>query len=158
MESRAGASPARLQRRGKRMAFASSASGSQMSDMNVTPLVDVMLVLLIIFMVTVPMVNYANDINLAKGPVDDKVMPDPLRVHVGAGDTYFLDGQPVTMQQLRERFAVEARRGIVGGTIEPNRQPAVQLTVDADAEYETVAQVLAGAKNAHLVRVGFAEK
>ena len=137
------------------MAFM-NAGGSQMSDMNVTPLVDVMLVLLIIFMVTVPMVNYTNDINIAKSPIT-KDLPEPLRVHIGAGDTYLLNGQPTSLQQLHARFASEAKAGFVGGTLDPDRQAAVQLTVDPDAEYETVARVLASAKNAELVRIGFAQ-
>jgi biopolymer transport protein ExbD len=137
------------------MAF-STAYGRQMSDMNVTPLVDVMLVLLIIFMVTVPAVNYAIDISVAPAPITKQSPPPPLRVHVGAGDTLTLDGQPITLAQLKLRFASEAARAQVGGQLDPMRQPAVELAVEPEAEYELVAQVLARAKNAQLVRVGFA--
>ena len=137
------------------MAFA-TASGSQMSDMNVTPLVDVMLVLLIIFMVTVPTISFSNAIDLANPPIPEVVPPEPLRVHIGAGDTLSLDGQPVTIEQLRARFATEAARGIVAGHVEPMRQPAVELSVEPDAEYELVARVMARAKDANLVRIGFA--
>jgi biopolymer transport protein ExbD len=124
--------------------------------MNVTPLVDVMLVLLIIFMVTVPAVDYAIDIGIAPSPPSEKLPPPPLRVHVGAGDTLTLDGQPITLAQLKARFATEAVRGLVGGQLDPMRQPAVELAVEPEAEYELVAQVLARAKNAKLARVGFA--
>jgi len=137
------------------MAFA-TASGSQMSDMNVTPLVDVMLVLLIIFMVTVPAIDFANDITIASSSSQQPVTPDPLRVHIGAGDTVSLDGVPMSMEQLKARFAAEAARGIVAGKIEPLRQPAVELSVEPDAEYEIVARVLARAKDANLARIGFA--
>ena len=132
-----------------RMALATN-SGSQMSDMNVTPLVDVMLVLLIIFMVTVPMVNYANTVSIAPSPppVTPIKFPDPLRVHIGAGDTLSLDGQPVAMEQLQARFAQAARL---------SRQPAVELSVEPDAEYALVARVMSRAKNANLERIGFAK-
>jgi len=137
------------------MAF-TTASGSQMSDMNVTPLVDVMLVLLIIFMVTVPTINFANSIPLER-TLDPKSIPlTPLRLHIGAGDTLSLDGQVVTMEQLRARFAVEAAKGIVAGTLDPQRQPALELAIEPDADYGLVTQVLATAKNQNLQRIGFA--
>jgi biopolymer transport protein ExbD len=137
------------------MAFA-SAAGRQMHDMNVTPLVDVMLVLLIIFMVTVPAVNYAIDMNIAPGPLPTQAPPPPLRLHIGAGDTLTLDGQPMTLEALKLRFAAEAAPGLVGGKLDPMRQPALELAVEPEVEYELVAQVLARAKNAQLVKVGFA--
>ena len=136
------------------MAFA-TAAGRQMADMNVTPLVDVMLVLLIIFMVTVPAVNYAIDVNLAPGRQQERTPPPPLVVQVGAGDTLSLDGQPITLEQLKARFVAEAARGVVGGKLDPMLQPAVELSVEPEAEYELVAQVLSRAKNAQLARVGF---
>jgi len=135
------------------MAF-STASGSQMSDMNVTPLVDVMLVLLIIFMVTVPAINYANDIGIQPSP-PAPISIEPLVVHIGAGDTIDLNGEPMSIDQLKARFAAAARPGIVNGVVEPKLQPAVQLSVEPDAEYEIVARVLARAKDANLVKVGF---
>jgi biopolymer transport protein ExbD len=137
------------------MAFATT-SGSHMSDMNITPLVDVMLVLLIIFMVTVPMVNYANTVSVAPSPPNPNLtLPDPLRVHIGAGDTQSIDGQPVTLEQLQARFAAASAQGLVNGKLDPNRQPGVELSVEADAEYALVARVLSRAKNANLQRIGF---
>ena len=137
------------------MAFA-TASGSQMSDMNVTPLVDVMLVLLIIFMVTVPAMNFTNDINVAPGPTPTVAPPEPLRLRIEAGGTLSLEGQAVTLDQLKARFAAEAARGIVGGQVVPNLQPALELSIEPEAEYELVTQVMSRAKNANLVKIGFA--
>ena len=137
------------------MAFA-TASGSQMSDMNVTPLVDVMLVLLIIFMVTVPAINYANDIGIQPSREPTTTSLEPLVVHIGAGDTIDLNGEPMTIGQLKASFAAAARPGIVNGVVDPKLQPAVQLSVEPDAEYELVARVLARAKDANLAKVGFA--
>jgi biopolymer transport protein ExbD len=137
------------------MAIATT-SGSHMSDMNITPLVDVMLVLLIIFMVTVPMVNYANTVSVAPSPPNPNLtLPDPLRVHIGAGDTLSIDGRPVTIEQLQARFAAASAQGLVNGRLDPNRQPGVELSVEPDAEYALVARVLSRAKNANLQRIGF---
>jgi biopolymer transport protein ExbD len=138
------------------MAFA-TASGSQMSEMNVTPLVDVMLVLLIIFMVTVPAIDYANDVDFTRSPQGKAAPLAPLKVHISAGDTLSLDGQPVTLQQLQARFAVEAAKGMVAGKFDAQRQPELNLYVEPDAEYSMVTQVMSRAKNENLVRVGFAD-
>jgi biopolymer transport protein ExbD len=137
------------------MAIATS-SGSQLSEMNVTPLVDVMLVLLIIFMVTVPTIDFANSFPLAKSP-PGPVELAPLRVHVGAGDTLMLEGQLVTIEQLRARFAVEAAKGIVAGQVDPQRQPFLQLAVEPEADYGLVVQVMAVAKNKNLMRVAIVD-
>jgi len=134
------------------MAFA-NASGSHFSEMNVTPLVDVMLVLLIIFMVTVPTMDYFNPYPLGKSPPGPNIAPPPLHLAIGAGDTLVLDGQAVTLGQLRARFALEAARGIVGGQLDPQRQPALELAVEPDADYGLVVQVMATAKNEKLARV-----
>jgi biopolymer transport protein ExbD len=139
------------------MAFA-TASGSQMAEMNVTPLVDVMLVLLIIFMVTVPMLDYPLEIDFSRTPPIEKLQPPtPLRVHISAGDTISIDGQLVTLAQLQARFAVEAAKGISGGKIHPQLQPALELSVEPDANYDQVAKVMSRAKNANLMRIGFAD-
>jgi biopolymer transport protein ExbD len=139
------------------MAF-TTANGSQMSDMNVTPLVDVMLVMLIIFMVTVPTISFSNAIDLTHTPPNSNVAPpEPLRLHIGAGDTLSLNGQPVSMAQLRARFAMEAAKGMVGGQLDPQRQSALQLAVEPEVDYGLVAQVLATAKNQNLQRIGFTD-
>jgi len=117
-----------------------------------------MLVLLIIFMVTVPTISFSNSIDLSRTPPNTNIAPpDPLRVHIGAGDTLSLDGQPVSIAQLRARFALEAAKGMVGGQLDPQRQPALQLAVEPEADYGLVAQVLATARNQNLQRIGFAD-
>jgi biopolymer transport protein ExbD len=134
------------------MAFA-TASGSHFSQMNVTPLVDVMLVLLIIFMVTVPTVDFYNPFPLGKSPPASVVAPTPLRVAIGAGGTLVLDGQAVSLEQLRARFALEAARGFVAGRVDPQKQAVLELAVEPEAEYDLVVKVMAAAKNQQLLRV-----
>ena len=134
-----------------------TASGSHFSEMNVTPLVDVMLVLLIIFMVTVPTMDYFNPYPLGKAPPAPDIAPAPLRVAIGAGDTLMLEGQAVTIDQLRARFALEAAKGIVAGQVDPQRQPVLQLAVEPEADYGLVVQVMAAAKNQNLARVAIVD-
>jgi biopolymer transport protein ExbD len=124
--------------------------------MNVTPLVDVMLVLLIIFMVTVPTASFSNQVDFTPAPPNAQSL-EPLRVHIGAGDTLALGGQPVTMAELRVRFATAAMQGMVAGKLDPKRQPEVLLAIEPEAEYALVAQVMALAKNQQLERIGFAD-
>jgi len=81
------------------MAFSSnSAAGAPMADINVTPLVDVMLVLLIIFMVTAPILSYPIDIDLPQRvlnpPPETKVPPEPIRLRIDQAGQVFWNDSP----------------------------------------------------------------
>ncbi|GAB3003208.1 biopolymer transport protein exbD2 [Arenimonas maotaiensis] len=135
------------------MAFSSNSSGGAMADMNVTPLVDVMLVLLIIFMVTAPPMTYQIQVDLPQNsrtpppPVENP--PEPIRIHVQTGGTVAWNGSPVPMGSLQAQFDVEGARDV---------QPTIEITTDPDAEYETLAKVLARTKNAGLQKISFVEE
>ena len=134
------------------MAFSSNSSGGAMSDMNVTPLVDVMLVLLIIFMVTAPppifqiQVDLPQKSNIQKP--EEKDPPEPIDIYVQVGGMVSWNGSPVQMGQLQAMFDVEGAREV---------QPTINIKTDPDAEYETLARVLARTKNAGLVKISFQE-
>jgi biopolymer transport protein ExbD len=139
------------------MAFASNSGGGPMADMNVTPLVDVMLVLLIIFMVTVPPTSYPIEVDLPQPnlnppptPIDP---PEPIKIRIDAGGTVNWNGSPTPMSTLQSQFNVEAARG----DGDPTRQPALEIETDKQADYETLAKVLSRAKNAGLVKINFVE-
>ncbi|MCB1561258.1 MAG: biopolymer transporter ExbD [Xanthomonadales bacterium] len=136
------------------MAFANSLpSGARaaMSSMNVTPLVDVMLVLLIIFMVTAPVLSRPitadlphKSTNVEKPPVP----PETIHLRIGAlGDLYWND-RPLPASALQPSLQLEAARHV---------QPTLILETSPDADYQYMAQVLAVAKDARLQRIGFAE-
>lgn len=136
------------------MAFASNSSGGPMADINVTPLVDVMLVLLIIFMVTAPPLSYPIPIDLPQPstnppptPVDP---PEPIRIHIDAGGTVSWNGSPTPMSSLQSQFDVEGERALA-------QQPTLEIETDKEAEYQTLAKVLARAKNANLLKISFVE-
>jgi biopolymer transport protein ExbD len=130
------------------MVFRSSENDDEvMSEINVTPLVDVMLVLLIIFMITVPVMKQAVQVQLPQAssqPLDPK--PQAVRLTVDAQGHYFLDQTRVSLDDLRARLSQLATR-------EP--QPALHIWADRQARYDAVAQGLSAAQRAGLNKVGF---
>ena len=118
-----------------------------MADMNVVPLVDVMLVLLVIFIVTAPLLTHAVKIDLPKASSQVNITK-PEHIEFGireSGDLYW-NGELVTLEALPQRFAQEAPK---------QPQPEVHIRADRHVHYEKVAQVMALAAKAGLVRIGF---
>jgi biopolymer transport protein ExbD len=137
------------------MAFSSNSSGGPMVDMNVTPLVDVMLVLLIIFMVTAPIMSYPIDIDLPQKTLDPpknpKEPPEPIKLRIDqAGQVYWNDS-PTPVPALLSMMLSEIER-------DPTNQPTLEIDVNEDARYEVLAKVLASAKNADMKKIGFVKK
>jgi biopolymer transport protein ExbD len=126
-----------------------NSTGEPMLDMNVTPLIDVMLVLLIMFIITIPIQTHAVKLDL---PVNQETNPpppiDPIKnkVVVTAQNQILWNGSPVTQPQLRQYLDV---------TQQMNPVPELHLQPDATARYELVDQVLAVTKQAHVQKMGF---
>jgi biopolymer transport protein ExbD len=140
------------------MAFTSN-TGGPMADINVTPLVDVMLVLLIIFMVTVPPLSYPIQVDLPqpnRNPPPPGTPPPPIRIHIDAGGSVSWNGSPTPLSTLQSQFDVEGARGDTPtGAIDATKQPAIEIETDNDAEYDALAKVLSRAKNANLAKINF---
>ena len=118
-----------------------------MADMNVVPLVDVMLVLLVIFMVTAPLLTHAVKIDLPKASSQVNVTkPEHIEFGIRESGELFWNGEAVTLDALPQRFAADAAR---------QPQPELHLRADRHVHYEKVAQVMALAARAGLVRIGF---
>jgi biopolymer transport protein ExbD len=136
------------------MAFSNNSGAGAMADMNVTPLVDVMLVLLIIFMVTAPVATYGIQIDLPQkslNPPERRVdPPPPIRVNIDASGQVTWDGAPVSIGELDGWMEVQAQ-------LELDKQPVIEIKTHDDAEYQVLATVLAAAKNANLQKIGFVE-
>jgi biopolymer transport protein ExbD len=136
------------------MAFSSNSGGNNapMGDMNVTPLVDVMLVLLIIFMVTAPMLSYEISIDLPQAsnnvPDDPKEPPKPIRLRIDDQGQLYWDNSPLPKAALEPSLKVEATR---------DPQPTLEIETSPEAQYEVLAEVLATAKNANMIKIGFVE-
>ncbi|GAB2499587.1 ExbD/TolR family protein [Arenimonas alkanexedens] len=134
------------------MAFASNAGSGPMADINVTPLVDVMLVLLIIFMVTAPALSYQIQVDLPQRttnpPPQPLDPPDPIRLRIEAGGTLTWNNSPMPISVLQSSLEVEAERSV---------QPTLEIETDPDAQYEMLAKVLARAKNSGMEKISFVE-
>jgi len=137
------------------MAFASGSGGGPMADINVTPLVDVMLVLLIIFMVTAPILSYPIEVNLPQRtlnppPTPPRPPPPPIRLRIDASGVVFWNDSPVDMRVLQQQMINEVAK-------DPTNQPLLEIDVNLDADYGILAKVLARAKNADMQKIGFVQ-
>lgn len=131
------------------MAFAYAESRQDaISEMNITPLVDVMLVMLVIFMIAAPVFSRAIPMTLPRGIHDGPKPPPPIELRIDATGEIFLGGQAMPVSALSSVFSAELERA--------GNQPVI-LRIDAngDADYQIVAKVLATAQNAGLGNIRF---
>ncbi|MEN3371567.1 biopolymer transporter ExbD [Dechloromonas sp. ZS-1] len=130
------------------MAFGSfneGGGGQPMAEINTTPLVDVMLVLLVIFIITAPIFHQAVPIDLpqvASTKIDEK--PEVIQLAVDAEGGLFWNGEAISRTVLDERFAAAA-----------GKQPELHLRADRKVPYEKVADVMAAAQRAQIVKIAF---
>ena len=118
-----------------------------MHEINMTPLVDVMLVLLIIFIITVPVMKHAVSIDLPRASNAASISkPDTLRLGIDAQGRYFLNDMPVSDEALSPQLKAASAQ---------NPQPGLHIRGDKAARYERVAQAMAAAQQAGLRKIGF---
>lgn len=118
-----------------------------MNEINMTPLVDVMLVLLIIFIITVPVMKHAVNVDLPQATSQrEQIKPDTLRLSVDAAGLYYLNGNPVADEALPGLLQAEGAR---------TPQPELHINGDKAVRYERVAQAMAMAHRAGLRKIGF---
>jgi biopolymer transport protein ExbD len=133
------------------MAFSAQSTGTK-CDMNVVPLIDVLLVLLIIFMVTAPTVAYEIQIDLpqmSREPPPEVIdPPKPIRLRIDETGNLFWDNQPLPRAALEPSLRVEATRA---------PQPLLELETAPEAQYQTLTEVLSIAKNAGMEKIGFVD-
>jgi len=123
-------------------------SGEPMLDINTTPLIDVMLVLLIMFIITIPVQTHAVKLDL---PQNTDAPPPPVepiknKVVITAAGQVLWNGNPVNLVQLRQYLDVSQQM---------NPVPELHLQPEPNARYELVDQVLAVTKRAHVEKMGF---
>ncbi len=118
-----------------------------MNEMNLIPLIDIMLVLMIIFMVTATVLNPTVPLDLPKTSAQvNEIPPDVIQISIDKQAGIFWDNQPISLDTLKQRFAEQAKTG---------NNPSIQLRADKDSKYDTVAQVLATASEAGLTKIAF---
>ena len=120
---------------------------SGMNEMNLIPLIDIMLVLMIIFLVTATVANPSIPLTLPKTTAD-VVDPPPQAITISISNKGEIawDSQVISLDELQKRFDAEGHKAT---------KPAVQLRADKDARYDTVAQVMSRASNAGLDDLAF---
>ncbi|MBP8285847.1 MAG: biopolymer transporter ExbD [Rhodoferax sp.] len=124
-----------------------TAAPSPMSDINMTPLIDVMLVLLVIFIITAPLLASTIELELpSAAATQGRHTTRTISVAIDAAGNTYLDNQPVSLEELAERF-VNVRK------THPDTE--VQLRADQSVAYGRVVMVMGSAQKAGLNRIGF---
>ena len=134
------------------MAFGDSGMSADLDDgtmneINMTPLVDVMLVLLIIFIITVPVMKHAVNVDLPRASNQaQEQKPETVRLSIDAQGLYYWNEGRVDEDVLPTLLKAEAAK---------NPQPDLHIRGDKDVRYERVAQAMASAQQAGLRKIGF---
>jgi biopolymer transport protein ExbD len=131
------------------MAFSSgSGGGGPMAEINVTPLVDVMLVLLIIFMITAPLMAHKVKIDLPEAELLDRETGPgrPITLAIKDDGEIFWNDEKVQLAVLESQLAVEAQK---------KPQPRIDIRADKTNKYRLVAEVVKTAKSVGIAKVGF---
>ncbi len=118
-----------------------------MAEINMVPLIDVMLVLLVIFIITAPLLTHSVRIDLPKAESQPNIaQPDNVQLAVNAQGTTYWNGEVVDKLELRRHMAAAA--GL-------NPQPELHVHADKTTQYQALAAVMAEAAKAGLVKIGF---
>jgi biopolymer transport protein ExbD len=130
------------------MAFGTQDDADEvMNEINMTPLVDVMLVLLIIFIITVPVMKHSVNVDLPKAQnLPEETKPETVRLTVDADGKYHWNEFAITDEDLVRQLETEAAK-------EP--QPDLHIRGDKNVRYERVAQAMAAAQRAGVRKIGF---
>jgi biopolymer transport protein ExbD len=132
------------------MAFASfddKRSSAPMAEINMVPLIDVMLVLLVIFIITAPLLTQAVKLELPKATSQaNDLKPEKVEFAIDAAGALYWNGERVARDEVKRRFAAEGKKPV---------QPEIHLRADQGVAYRFVAQTLADASRAGLTKVGF---
>ncbi|ANN67687.1 ExbD/TolR family protein [Bordetella bronchialis] len=121
--------------------------GHAMSEINMVPLIDVMLVLLVIFIITAPLLAHSIRINMPQVSAEPvKEEPKTIDLAIDANGQLFWDEKPVLEAELAGRFAAAAGA---------QPQPELRIRADLNTRYETLAKVMGAARRSGLGRIGF---
>ncbi len=116
-------------------------------EINTTPLVDVMLVLLIIFIITIPVINHSVKLDLPRATTQpNNVKPETVNVTIDGNGKLYWNNRETSDSELAEKFALAAQA---------DPQPELHLRAERTTQYEKVAQVMAAAQNGGLSKIGF---
>jgi len=127
--------------------FSRSGTGAPMAEINMIPLIDVMLVLLVIFIITAPLLTHAVKVDLPKAASHPNLTrPDNVQLAIDAAGHVYWNGEALDRSGWRSRM--DAAAGL-------RPQPEVHIRADGAVAYRRVAEVMADASKAGLTRIGF---
>src|SRR4051794_37492505 len=128
-------------------AFHQGSTQAPMAEINMIPLIDVMLVLLVIFIITAPLLTHAVKIDLPKASSQPNLTrPEHIQVSIDAQSAVFWNGEQLDRTAMRARLASASQQ---------NPQPELHLRADKATPYQAVAEVMADAAKSGLTRIGF---
>lgn len=135
------------------MAFSNLEQDSDdvMSEINMVPLIDIMLVLLIIFIITVPVIKQAMTVELPQAstmPEDSK--PDTISLSIDQDGQFYLDTLAVDDDALRE-----AMQKAIAAAPSPDKEPALHISGDKNVRYDRIAKAMALANESGVTKIGF---
>ncbi|MEM1051771.1 MAG: biopolymer transporter ExbD [Pseudomonadota bacterium] len=124
------------------------ADDNPVSYMNMTPLIDVLLVLLIMFVVTIPIASHSLDFDLPSVPIESSKLPDPVinKVMISPADAIIWNGETVSKAELA---------GLLRASSRMMPEPELQFEPEAQASYRTSAEVLRLIKHSGVTKFGF---
>ena len=130
------------------MAFGTQDESDEvMNEINMTPLVDVMLVLLIIFIITVPVMKHSVNVDLPRAEnTPEETKPETIQLAILSDGTYNWNGKAISDTELEQNLQAEAVK-------EP--QPELHIRGARDVMYEKVAQAMAAAQRSNMKKIGF---
>ncbi len=116
-----------------------------MMDINTTPLIDVMLVLLVMLIITIPIQLHAVNLEMPVGvPPDNLVKPEKVRIDIDGRSVVYWQGLPVTAQELNEKMSLAAQQPV---------PPEIHLRPNKDCQYAVFANVLSTSKRKGLTKI-----
>ena len=127
--------------------FNNDKQNAPMADINVTPMVDVMLVLLVIFIITAPLFTHAIKLDLPNAqsaPAPEK--PETISLSINGEGKIFWNNDAINQKDLDAKLAEAAKK---------QPQPELQLRADKSTRYEVIAQVMAAAQTSGITKIGF---
>ncbi len=128
-------------------AFHRGGADAPMAEINMIPLIDVMLVLLVIFIITAPLLTHAVKIDLPRATSHPNLTrPDNIQLGIKADGEVYWNGEPVDAPALAQRMTAAGRQ---------NPQPELHIRADATTQYQRVAEVMSIAAKSGLTKIGF---
>lgn len=116
-------------------------------EINTTPLVDVMLVLLIIFIITIPVINHSVKIDLPRATNQrDEIKPDNINLSIDAQGLMYWNNEAIDAAQMNTRIAEASKK---------TPQPELHIRAERTTQYEKIVEVMAAAQSGGLSKIGF---